>query len=186
MNIGKKIIGLLMIFFAGCQIMAQTTQQVSKKPTRSGRQSVQFGHKGEAPATQTIADVILATPNLKTFAGLLKKHNVLQELQGKGPFTIFAPIDEAFNEDVMYTLNNLSDQEVTHILKHHIVKGIYPADKFKKVYSQATIYELPGVTTLAGDTLDNEGFSSLEQADKTKNGIVYTINSVLIPFQSFK
>ncbi len=171
----KNLWGLLMIFFAGCQIMAQTTQQVSKKPTRSGRQSVQFGHRGEAPGTQTIADVILATPNLQKFAALLKKHNVLQELQGKGPFTIFAPMDGAFNEDVMYTLNNLSDQEVTNILKHHIAKGIYTFDSMPNE-----------VETLANDTLNTSIVTVWKHDVKAKNGIVHVINAVLIPFQSFK
>ncbi len=156
----KKMLGLGMIVFAGCQLMAQSQSE------------------------QTIADVILAAPNLRTFAALLKKHNLLEKLNKEGPFTVFAPVDGAF---YTYTLKYLPDWTVARILKHHIVKGAYTTENIPDE-AQTLAHDTFYTYVVIHGAKKKVDFDFGETNIKAKNGFVNITHRILPPdfLRSFK
>merc|ERR1712209_102800 len=75
--------------------------------------------------TQTIAELAIATPQLSTLLAAVQAADLVETLSGEGPFTVFAPTDEAFAEIPKDTLDALlADKEaLTAVLLRHVVPG---------------------------------------------------------------
>jgi len=117
-----------------------------------------------------------------TLVGLVLEAELVEALSVDGPFTVFAPINEAFAEIPTETLESLSKDEITDILTYHVVAGAYMA---------SDITDGLMLETLNGDSLefsiDNgvvsiNGMPTLVATDiVSSNGIVHVIDDVLIP-----
>merc|ERR1712079_430612 len=85
------------------------------------------GHyRKAAPApTKTIAELAIATPQLSTLLASVKAAGLVETLSGEGPFTVFAPTNDAFAKIPADTLNGLlADKEaLTAVLLRHVVSG---------------------------------------------------------------
>merc|ERR1712073_39070 len=85
------------------------------------------GHyRKAAPApTKTIAELAIATPQLSTLLAAVKAAGLVETLSGEGPFTVFAPTNDAFAKIPADTLNGLlADKEaLTAVLLRHVVSG---------------------------------------------------------------
>merc|ERR1712131_483607 len=85
------------------------------------------GHyRKAAPApTKTIAELAIATPQLSTLLAAVKAADLVETLSGEGPFTVFAPTNDAFAKIPAETLNGLlADKEaLTAVLLRHVVPG---------------------------------------------------------------
>merc|ERR1711923_602154 len=85
------------------------------------------GHyRKAAPApTKTIAELAIATPQLSTLLAAVKAADLVETLSGEGPFTVFAPTNDAFAKIPADTLNGLlADKEaLTAVLLRHVVPG---------------------------------------------------------------
>merc|ERR1711920_328709 len=85
------------------------------------------GHyRKPAPApTKTIAELSIATPQLSTLLAAVKAAGLVETLSGEGPFTVFAPTNDAFAKIPAETLNGLlADKEaLTKVLLRHVVPG---------------------------------------------------------------
>merc|ERR1711874_488933 len=75
--------------------------------------------------TQTIAELAIATPQLSTLLAAVKAADLVETLSGEGPFTVFAPTNDAFAKIPADTLNGLlADKEaLTAVLLRHVVPG---------------------------------------------------------------
>merc|ERR1719339_421963 len=75
--------------------------------------------------TQTIAELAIATPQLSTLLAAVKAADLVETLSGEGPFTVFAPTNEAFAKIPKETLDGLlADKEaLTAVLLRHVVPG---------------------------------------------------------------
>jgi len=143
-----------------------------------------------APVAVEELDIVgtaLKAGSFKTLADLLGKAGLVDALKGAGPFTVFAPTDEAFAKVPAATLADLTKPEnkdkLIEILKYHVIEGAVPAE---------TALTLDGkeVKTLSGgfapvavkDGKVTIGGATVTGADvKTKNGIIHIIDSVLMP-----
>ncbi len=123
--------------------------------------------------------------SFKTLAAALTAGDLVGALQGKGPFTVFAPTDEAFAKIPAETLKMLLKPEnkdkLVAILTYHVVSGKVDA---------AHVVELSGATTLNGQRVDikvNNGTVNIDKASVAKadiqcsNGIIHVIDQVLMP-----
>merc|ERR1712142_1141014 len=85
------------------------------------------GHyRKAAPApTKTIAELATATPQLSTLLAAVKAAGLVETLSGEGPFTVFAPTNDAFAKIPAETLNGLlADKEaLTKVLLRHVLPG---------------------------------------------------------------
>ena len=134
-----------------------------------------------------IVDTALKSGSFKTLADLLQKAGLVETLKGDGPFTVFAPTDEAFSKVPGELLAELAKPEnkekLIEILKYHVVKGAVPA-------AQALGLDGKTVETIGGalapiavkDGKVTIGGANVTQGDvRSKNGVIHVIDAVLIP-----
>ena len=142
--------------------------------------------QGYAPGAEPKGDIIeVATEagSFTTLAKAIEAAGLVETLKGEGPFTVFAPTDEAFAKLPAGTLDSLlKDREkLTAILTYHVVAG--------KVSSE-DVAQLPMAKTVNGKDLkisaaDGKvmvGNATVTQADiPTTNGVIHVIDTVLLP-----
>ena len=128
-----------------------------------------------------IVDTAVAAGSFKTLATALQAAGLVDTLKGKGPFTVFAPTDEAFAKVPKADLDALlkDKAKLTAVLTYHVVPGKVmakdvKAGKVKTVQgSELTLGTMGGVTVDAAKVV---------QADiAADNGVIHVIDSVVMP-----
>jgi uncharacterized surface protein with fasciclin (FAS1) repeats len=137
----------------------------------------------KASKAQNVVKTAVAAGKFKTLAALLSKAGLAKALQGKGPFTVFAPTDRAFAKVPKATLAALARDKakLRSVLLYHVVKGKVVAAQAKKLRSAKTLNgkRLP-IRVKAGKVL--VGGATVTKADvMASNGVIHVINKVLIP-----
>lgn len=129
-----------------------------------------------------IVDTAITAGNFKTLATALTAADLIATLKGPGPFTVFAPTDEAFAKIPKDKLDALLKDKaaLTKVLKYHVVSGVVMAHDVKAGPCK----------TVQGDdiavTVDN-GKVKVDSANVTKtdivadNGVIHVIDTVLMP-----
>lgn len=137
----------------------------------------------EATAPKTIVQTAVAAGSFKTLASLLKKAGLVGTLQGKGPFTVFAPTDAAFAKLPKATLAALAKNKakLRSVLLYHVVKGNVSAAKVVTLRSAKTLNgKAVAIRVNGGYVL--VGGARVTTADvKASNGVIHVVNKVLIP-----
>jgi transforming growth factor-beta-induced protein len=136
--------------------------------------------------SKSIVQLAAATPDLSTLVTALKAGNLIKALSGTGPFTVFAPTNEAFAKLPKSTLNHLLDpkniKELDATLEYHVISGaaVFKAD----LKSDQKVKTLEGQDveikrTTSGEVLVNQ--AKVATADvAASNGVVHIIDSVLM------
>ena len=133
-----------------------------------------------------IVDTAVAAGNFQTLAAALGAAGLVETLKGPGPFTVFAPTDEAFAALPEGTVETLllpeNRDQLTAILTYHVAPNFYPASSLVGVRGR-----LP---TVNGATLHVDGTGggvTVEGATVTtpdvtaSNGVIHVIDTVLLP-----
>lgn len=132
-----------------------------------------------------IVDVAAANGSFSTLVAAVKAAGLVDTLKGDGPFTVFAPTDEAFAKLPAGTVENLLKSEnkdkLTAILTYHVVSGKVMATDVVKLDSAATVQgQSVNVTTNDGSVMINN--ANVVMADvKASNGVIHVIDTVLLP-----
>ncbi|MHC5113710.1 MAG: fasciclin domain-containing protein [Planctomycetota bacterium] len=132
-----------------------------------------------------IVDTAVEAGSFKTLAAALDAADLIPALKGDGPFTVFAPTDEAFAKLPKGTVQTLLKKEnrglLTAILTYHVVPGRYTA---------ADVVTRTGAATLNGQRVDiatNNGGVQIDNANVIKadigcaNGVIHVIDRVIMP-----
>jgi uncharacterized surface protein with fasciclin (FAS1) repeats len=140
---------------------------------------------GAVAADQDIVDTAVAAGSFKTLATALQAADLVATLKGSGPFTVFAPTDEAFAKLPPGTLEALLKPEnkakLQRILTAHVVGG--------KVMA-ADVVKITSAKAVSGDTLtiaSRNGGVTIQGAKVVKtdiaatNGVIHVIDSVIVP-----
>ncbi len=133
-------------------------------------------------ASKDIVDTAIAAGSFTTLVTAIKAAGLVDTLKGEGPFTVFAPTDEAFAKLPAGTVEGLlKDKEaLTAILTYHVVAGKVTA---------AQVVQLDSAKTLQGQSLTIDasdgvmvGPAKVVQADvMASNGVIHIIDTVLMP-----
>ncbi len=137
------------------------------------------------PSTNDIVATAMQAGQFKTLAAALQAAGLVEALKGKGPFTVFAPTDEAFARLPAATLADLMKPEnkdrLTAILEYHVVSGRVFSDA---AAAGATVETLQGgkLTTRSekGEVFVN-GARVVKADIDASNGVIHVIDSVLLP-----
>ena len=148
-------------------------------------------------ATKTIVDNAAAAPNLSTLVTAVKAAGLDTALAGPGPFTVFAPTNDAFNRLAPGTLTKLMKPEqkasLTKVLQYHVVSGRMTLADLKAktaagggTTTLTTLAGQPLTVTYANDVMTltdpNGNKSYVETADVMQsNGVVHVVNGVVVP-----
>ncbi|WP_428328470.1 fasciclin domain-containing protein [Mucilaginibacter sp.] len=147
--------------------------------------------------TKNIIENAVNSNDHKTLVAAVKAAGLVETLEGTGPFTVFAPTDEAFNKLPAGTVDNLVKPEnkatLTKILTYHVVAGrLTSKDLWMQVKAGMGKAELK---TVEGGTLtvmaegkklylvdEKGGKSWITIADVMQsNGVIHVVNTVLMP-----
>src|SRR5271165_1364400 len=142
-------------------------------------------YAGPKAAPQDIVDTAVAAGNFKTLAAALQAAGLVETLKGTGPFTVFAPTDEAFAKLPAGTVEELLKPEnkakLQAILTYHVVAGKVMANDVVKLHNAKTVngQEL-SVSAEAGSVMiDN---AKVVKADiRCTNGVIHVIDAVILP-----
>ncbi len=139
---------------------------------------------GKAPQ-KDIVDTAVSAGTFQTLAAALKAAGLVDTLKGKGPFTVFAPTDEAFAKLPAGTVEGLLKPEnksrLVSILTYHVVPGDVSAAQVVKMTSAKTVQgQSVKITTKGADVMiDN---AHVVNADvKASNGVIHVIDHVMLP-----
>lgn len=128
-----------------------------------------------------IVDTAVAAGSFKTLATALGAAGLVDTLKGKGPFTVFAPTDEAFAKIPKADLDALlkDKAKLTAVLTYHVVPGKVMAADVKAGKVKTVQGSELTVTTMGGVKVDN---AHVVQTDiVADNGVIHVIDSVLMP-----
>jgi uncharacterized surface protein with fasciclin (FAS1) repeats len=132
-----------------------------------------------------IVDTAVSAGSFKTLVAAVKAADLVNTLKGPGPFTVFAPTDEAFAKLPAGTLETLLKPEnkakLTAILTYHVVPGKVMAADVVKLRKAKTVngQELSVQVTNGSVTVDNA--KVLKTDILCTNGVIHVIDTVVLP-----
>ena len=135
--------------------------------------------------SKDIVDTAVSAGSFKTLTAALDAAGLVETLKGKGPFTVFAPTDEAFAKLPEGTVKSLlkpeNKQKLTSILTYHVVAGNVKAADVIKLSSAKTLNgQSVTIKVVGSKVLIND--ATVVKADiATTNGTIHVIDTVLMP-----
>ena len=129
-----------------------------------------------------IVDTAVAAGSFNTLATALQAAGLVDTLKGAGPFTVFAPTDEAFAKIPKADLDALIQDKakLTAVLTYHVVPGkVMAADVVKLKQAKTVEGQLVKIDSSNGVKINN---ATVTKADiVTSNGVIHVIDTVLLP-----
>ena len=134
-----------------------------------------------AVQAKDIVDKAVAAGNFKTLATALTAAGLIDTLKGKGPFTVFAPTDEAFAKVPKADLDALlaDKAKLTAVLTYHVVPGKVMAKDVKAGKVKTVQGSEITVTTAGGVMVDKAKVTATDIV--ADNGVIHVIDSVIMP-----
>lgn len=138
-----------------------------------------------AAEASTIVSVAASNPDFSTLVGAVQKAGLVETLSGPGPYTVFAPTNEAFAKLPAGTLEGLTDEQLKAVLTYHVVAGeVMAADvkpgKVATVNGEDITIAVNGdkvtITDAKGNTVN-----VVTTDITTDNGVIHVIDGVLLP-----
>ena len=128
-----------------------------------------------------IVDTAVDAGNFTTLAAALKAAGLVETLKGKGPFTVFAPTDEAFAKIPKADLDALlmDKAKLTRVLTYHVVPGKVMAANVKAGKVKTVQGSSFTVGTKGGVMVDNAKVTATDIA--ADNGVIHVIDTVIMP-----
>ena len=123
---------------------------------------------------------------MSALVDLVAQANLVETLNGEGPFTVFAPTNDAFVEFLGaegIDAGSLDIELLLPILTYHVVPGIYVASDIVNGLSLTTVQGEDMVFTVMGDTGMVNGETILHTNILANNGVVHVLDGVLIPME---
>ncbi|MBZ5534987.1 MAG: fasciclin domain-containing protein [Acidobacteriia bacterium] len=135
------------------------------------------------PGQKDIVETAVAAGNFTTLAKALEAAGLIETLKSAGPFTVFAPTDEAFTKLPAGTLEGLLNDpaKLKSILLYHVVSGKVMAENVMKLKSAKTVEgSSVKISVQGGKALIND--ANVIRADvMASNGVIHVIDSVILP-----
>ena len=130
----------------------------------------------------SVADTIAKTPSLSTLSGLITSAGLAADLQSAGPFTVFAPNNEAFKAVKPATMEDLAKHpaKLKDLLTYHVV----PALTLAKDVKNSTVKALNGdplALSKAGDFVTVENAAVVQADVLASNGVIHIVDTVMTP-----
>lgn len=150
-----------------------------------------------ATAQKTVVDIAVGSKDHSTLVAAVKAAGLVETLQSAGPFTVFAPVNDAFGKLPAGTVETLLKPEnkstLTKVLTYHVIAGNLDAAAVVKAIKDGG--GKAAVKTVSGGTLtasikdgkviltdENGGVATVVATDlKAENGLVHVIDTVVLP-----
>jgi uncharacterized surface protein with fasciclin (FAS1) repeats len=178
-----KIVGSLIV--AASLTLGAVACSSDSKSSSSDTTAKSNSSTTKAMKSETLVEIAAGNADFSTLVGAVKTAGLVETLSGKGPFTIFAPTNEAFAKLPAGTVASLTPEQLKSILTYHVVAGEVlakdvKAGKVKTVNgAELTINVKDGKVTITdakGNTVN------VVKTDIVgSNGVIHVIDGVLMP-----
>lgn len=183
----KLVLGLVCVLALGSlTVFAQKADCGDKKSTAKNESTSYLkASYNNTMDTMDIVDTAVSAGMFKTLVAAVQAAGLVDTLKGNGPFTVFAPTDDAFAKLPAGTVENLVKPEnkalLTKILTYHVVAGKVTAADVMKLKSAKTVQgQTVKIKAKSGKVMINK--SNVVKADiMTSNGVIHVIDTVLMP-----
>ena len=177
---------VLTLVLAACAPQATPTAAPTAEPTAMPEPTAA---PTEAPAAQTIVDIAASDERFSTLVAAVQAAGLAETLSGEGPFTVFAPTNDAFAALPAGTVDNLllpeNKQQLTDILLYHVVPGKVMAADAVALDGQMADTALEGkqiaIAADMGNVTLNENAKVIITDLAAANGVIHVIDTVLLP-----
>lgn len=139
----------------------------------------------QAEEKKTIVETAVAAGSFKTLVAAVKAADLVETLQGDGPFTVFAPTDEAFAKLPEGTVETLlkpeNKEKLVAILTYHVVAGKVDSTAALEAKSAKTVQGAAVKINKKGDAVKIGGANLVKADIEASNGIIHVIDAVIMP-----
>lgn len=174
------VIYSLMLGFVACQSGTNEQSSTAPAPIEHAGQSAVVDDESQKNIVQTA----MASPDHQTLATALKTAGYVDALSNAGPFTVFAPHDEAFSQLPEGTVDNLlkpaNKSKLQDILEYHVYVGVIRESIMKDGMKLDQVNGKKVSLSRQGEKFQVNG-ANIIATIPTSNGIVYVIDKVLLP-----
>jgi uncharacterized surface protein with fasciclin (FAS1) repeats len=136
-------------------------------------------------AKKDIVDTAISAGQFNTLVAAAKAAGLVETLKGKGPFTVFAPTDEAFKKLPKGTVDNLLKPEnkakLAAILTYHVVPGKVMSGDIAGKKMQAASVQGQNISIDATNGVKVDGANVVKADISTSNGVIHVIDAVILP-----
>jgi uncharacterized surface protein with fasciclin (FAS1) repeats len=144
-----------------------------------------FGSSAFAQSKKDIVDTAVAAGDFKTLAAALQAAGLVDTLKEPGPFTVFAPTDEAFAKLPAGTVEDLlkpeNKQKLISILTYHVVAGKVMAKDVVKLHEAKTVNGQDVKIMVEGGKVMADNSNVVKTDIQCTNGVIHVIDTVLMP-----
>jgi uncharacterized surface protein with fasciclin (FAS1) repeats len=139
----------------------------------------------KSAAKQDIVDTAVSAGSFNTLAAALKAAGLAETLKGKGPFTVFAPTDDAFKKLPAGTVEDLlkpeNKQKLIAVLTYHVVPGKVKATDVVKLNSAKTVNGKEVKISTANGSVKVDNANVVKTDIMASNGVIHVIDTVILP-----
>ena len=183
---GLAVLGLLVALALACSDDEQEQPQQQAQPVSAAQpaeQQEQEQEQTETEAVGTIVDIAVADGRFETLVAALQAAELVETLQGDGPFTVFAPTDDAFAALPEGTVESLLEDipALTDILLYHVVAGDVRAADVVTLESAITVQGEAVSITVQGDSVRINDANVVITDIVAANGVIHVVDAVLLP-----
>lgn len=137
----------------------------------------------EAP--KSVVDIAAESPDHKTLVAAVTAADLIKTLSGEGPFTIFAPSDDAFGDLPMGTVNDLlkpeNKEKLTSILTNHVVAGDVMSSDLRDGQMVPTLGGGKLKVSIRNGEVFINGSKVIAPDLAGSNGVIHVVDSVILP-----
>ncbi len=172
----------LVLIFSGCNGKAESSTETNEVAAKSGGQeAVQ-----DDVSQKDIVKVAVGSKDHSTLVAALKQAELVTSLSNAGPFTVFAPTNDAFNKLPSGTVDGLMKEDkkadLQNVLQYHVTTSALSTDMLQNI---PTLGMVNGgsvtVSVTDGKVSLNGGAASIVASIRASNGWVHVIDAVLLP-----
>lgn len=185
----KTFLAVSTVTFALCFGMAtadmsQDSMLNDNVPSKNMSSQDEIGQDQNNMENMSIIDIVTSNPSFSTMAQALSSTDLVTVLAGQGPFTVFAPNDEAFKKLPPQTLKNLLKPEnrdkLAALLTYHVVPVKIASTDLKNMDIK-TVNGKTLTIQVNGDQVMINNAKVIQKDVIGTNGVIYTIDTVLMP-----
>ena len=179
------VVSITLLLFAAC---SNDNKKSASENTTDNDVAVSGGQESvqDDESQKDIVKIAVGSKDHTTLVAALKQADYVNDLTNAGPFTVFAPTNEAFNKLPAGTLDNLMKKEnvdkLQNILEYHVSIGVFKEDMMQdgQTINQANLDNIT-ISKSADGKIKINGKANILASIPASNGLIYVIDEVLLP-----
>lgn len=184
----KNILILSSLFLFAALVSCNSGSETTKEATNSSDATTSAGGQENVKDDVSQKDVVkvaMSSPDHTTLVAALKQADLVTSLSNAGPFTVFAPTNEAFKKLPAGTVDDLmkdaNKDKLVDVLQYHVFVSALPPDYFKDGQTLNMVDGSNLKVSVTNGKVTLNGKAHIVSSIPASNGIVYVIDEVLLP-----